>query len=341
MMPFPDESLSPKSCLIIGGGISGLIAGTVLQRSGINVTLLDKGRGIGGRLATRRISHPTHGTGVFDYGAQFFTVSDPSFQTWIDDWLQAGIVKIGSHSPTGAPRYRGVTSNRSIAQHLAQTLDVRTQTRAVSLTWASSGWIVQTVGGADFIADALLITSPVPQSLELLAHSAIPLPLDIKSRLEQITYQPCLALLALLEQPSLVPEPGGLPITDAALAWIACHPKTGISPHGNAVTLQAMPEFSRAHWDDDPAAVAEILLQAAAPWLGSAVVDYQLHRWRYSQPQSWFGATHLALRSPGPLLFAGDAFAAGRPAKASLNLENAARSGLATAHDLLQTMAER
>ena len=75
-----DEIAKQKRCLIIGGGISGLIAATVLRRTGINATILDKGRGVGGRLATRRISHPSYGEGTFDYGAQYFTVSNSIFQ---------------------------------------------------------------------------------------------------------------------------------------------------------------------------------------------------------------------------------------------------------------------
>ena len=43
------ESSTMPSCLVIGGGISGLIAARVLQHRGIKVTVLDKGRGIGGR----------------------------------------------------------------------------------------------------------------------------------------------------------------------------------------------------------------------------------------------------------------------------------------------------
>ena len=65
------------SCLIIGGGISGLIAATELKRNNFEVTILDKGRGIGGRLATRRIKHSVDIEGIFDYGAQHFTVNNP------------------------------------------------------------------------------------------------------------------------------------------------------------------------------------------------------------------------------------------------------------------------
>lgn len=52
-------------CLIVGAGISGLLAGITLAAEGLRVCILEKGRGLGGRMATRR-----NGSAVFDHGAQ-------------------------------------------------------------------------------------------------------------------------------------------------------------------------------------------------------------------------------------------------------------------------------
>ena len=54
--------------LIIGAGLAGLMAANSLKEQGWQVTLVDKGRSVGGRLATRRI-----GPGRADHGTQFFT----------------------------------------------------------------------------------------------------------------------------------------------------------------------------------------------------------------------------------------------------------------------------
>ena len=50
-------------CLIVGAGLAGLVATGSLQRRGFTVLVLDKGRGVGGRLATRSFEG-----GRFDYG---------------------------------------------------------------------------------------------------------------------------------------------------------------------------------------------------------------------------------------------------------------------------------
>ena len=42
---------------IIGAGISGLACARQLVKAGVSVVVFDKGRGIGGRVATRRAGH--------------------------------------------------------------------------------------------------------------------------------------------------------------------------------------------------------------------------------------------------------------------------------------------
>ena len=39
---------------VIGAGMSGIACARALQAEGVPVRLIDKGRGIGGRMATRR-----------------------------------------------------------------------------------------------------------------------------------------------------------------------------------------------------------------------------------------------------------------------------------------------
>jgi renalase len=312
--------------------MAGLIAGTVLQRNGMAVTILDKGRGIGGRLATRRIVHPVAGAGVFDYGMQAFSVSAPQFQLWVDEWLEGGIVdRWDLPNPAGMTSYRGKQSSRSIAQHLAQDLDVRTQTQVVEVIWASSTWTVRAANGDRFQADNLLITAPIPQTLALLDNSAIDLPAALRNRLAAVVYQPCIAVLASLDTPSTIPAPGGLRLDDPALAWIACNQQKGTSPLP-AVTLQATPAFSQTHWESDKEAIAKILLDRAASWLGANVIASQVHHWRYSQPQTYYGESFAAIDTPGLLVLAGDAFAPTQQSTdISLHLERAVLSGLAAA----------
>ena len=59
--------------LIIGGGLAGLTAATILTEKGKIAIVLDKGRGPGGRMSTRRM-----GEARCDHGAQFFPLVSKS-----------------------------------------------------------------------------------------------------------------------------------------------------------------------------------------------------------------------------------------------------------------------
>ena len=74
--------------IIVGAGLAGLMAAQSCVQAGHNVIVFDKGRSVGGRLATRRID-----SAVLDHGAQFFTVRDAAFQIHVDTWFSAGVVR--------------------------------------------------------------------------------------------------------------------------------------------------------------------------------------------------------------------------------------------------------
>ena len=68
---------SHADVIVIGAGVSGLLAAARCATASSRVVVFDKGRGVGGRLATRRTD-----SGVFDHGAQFFTARDPNSVCW-------------------------------------------------------------------------------------------------------------------------------------------------------------------------------------------------------------------------------------------------------------------
>ena len=325
-----NRQITNSDCIVIGGGITGLIIATILQRRGIKVTVLDKGRDIGGRLATRRIAQEGSIEGVFDYGTQYFSVKSPQFQVWVDDWLEHNVIKEwcqGFAKADGTPCYCGINGNRGIAKYLAKNLNVRTNTKAIKVSYDKK-WLVKTESDQQYQGDMLVMTSPVPQSLSLLDTSLIPLPLEIRFSLEEIEYDRCIAVLALLEKPSSIPPPGGISLEDDSLVWLADNHQKGISPNGYAVTLHATPKFSDYYWNLDDAEIVYKLVTAAADYLDSPVIQYQVHRWRYSLPKTFYSESCLTLLEL-PLVMAGDAFVAP-------TIEGTVMSGIAAGESISQ-----
>ncbi len=324
-------------CLIIGAGMTGLTAGRVLQSHGLNVAVFDKGRGVGGRLATRWSDNERGERALYDHGAQFFTVRDAAFQTQVDEWLASGLVKewsrgfadaSGQPQPDGHPRYCAVNGMNSLARDLAQGLAVRTNTQVASISPQENGWCVTMTSGAKHTAASLLLTPPVEQSLALLDAGATMLADETRAALERISYDPCFAVLVELEAPSRLPEPGAVQLRGEPLAWIGDNHRKGISPGAFTLTLHAGPEFTREHWDAPHELIAQKLLHKAKDWLRAPVKRWQVHRWRYSQPVVTHPEAYLFTEEPATLVFAGDAFGAPR-------IEGAFLSGRAAAQVLL------
>lgn len=314
-----------NTCLIVGAGMAGITAARVLQNQGWRVQIADKGRNVGGRMATRR-----QGQLVFDHGAQFFTTRSPEFRREVAQWAAEGWVAPWFGDP-GHQRYRSTNGMNGLAARLARPLDIQRGVTVREIAPARGAWAAWSDQQEPFYADAVIVTAPVPQAVLILHRLLTP---EIQTELAAVSYDPCLALLVPLTHASGVPDPGYIRCDrDAAgpLAVISDNTKKGISDGPAAVTIHSTAEFARAHWDTAPEATAALMLEAARPYLGSEppAAGWQLHRWRYSQPVTPFPDACRVLE-PGlaPLVLAGDAFGGPR-------VEGAYLSGLAAARRIL------
>lgn len=330
-----------NSCIVVGAGLSGLLAARRLQKAGVPTLILEAAEYVGGRLATTTLSLPQGGAAWFDHGAQFFTVRDERFRALVAAWHAAGIVRQwsdGFATPDGTtyrdgyPRYRGHPHMAAIARHLASNLDVQTGMTVSSIRF-DNGWLVACVSGATLACDALILTPPVPQSLALLDRRTVTLPEPIQRTLSSFEYEPCLALLLALDGKPAIPEPGGMWPAGPRIAWLADNQRKGISPTP-AVTIHGSTEFSNAYFHAPEEEIVELLLEEAAPWLGQDVLAHKLVRWPHSIPRQIYPQPFYLCRAPGLLAFAGDAFAGPR-------VEGAALSGLAAAEAVLAAVRDQ
>lgn len=318
-----------RSCLIIGAGLSGLVAARTLQEAGVRVTVLEKEEKVGGRMRTDLVEE-----GVFDHGAQFFTVRSSRFEEMVGAWISAGVAEEwtrgfadvnGEHKEDGFPRYKGTRGMTAIAEHLAEGLHVLTGVEATELR-RDRNWEVVARSYAHS-ADALVITAPAPSALTLVDNNRIVLPPEARDDLESIGYEPCIAVMALLNGPGAVPEPGGVQIGGDPLFWIADNRKKGIS-EVPALTIHAGSEFSREHAHTEDARVAHLLLEQAKDYVGAGVRATAVYHWEHSMPTSPHQEPFVYVEGPPHLVFCGDAYAGPK-------VEGAVLSGIAAAEKLL------
>lgn len=333
--------------VIVGAGLAGLVAARRLADAGRSVVVLEAAPVVGGRLATWR-----RGSLVADHGAQFFTVRSPTFGSFVQRLVEAGVVSEwcrGFNEVDGYPRYRVEGGMDRLALHLADGLDVRCGVAVQSVARRGSpgdsgqasgaqadsgqgdrghaaggrGYRIGLADGGWLESGRVLLTPPVPLLLPLLAAGAI----SLDPELAAIAYHRVLALLVGLDGPSSVPDPGARQLQDGPFSFVADNRQKGVS-EGVVVTLHAGHAVSAQHWDQDDGSLQALLLGWAEPWLGGqkrTVVE--LVRWPHSGPlRPWPEA--VAKVATG-LLIAGDAFAGPK-------VEGAFLSGWAAAEALQQ-----
>ncbi len=336
----PSGSTDEAPTLIIGAGLAGLVAAQRLSEAGRRVIVVDKGRSVGGRLATRRL-----GNGVLDHGAQFFTTRSPEFTAAVAGWTEAGITSEwcrGFSENDGYPRYRTNGGMNRLAKHLASSLDpqlvrIVTRVRAQALLQMSDAWGVSYESGARDVDEvgSVIATPPVPQTIDLLVDGAARLDNGVTlDDLRSITYHQVIALLATVDgAPDFGPAGALQQPADPTFTFVADNEAKGISSE-RTITFHTAHALSAQLFDRADSDISEALVPLARAVLETAdpaarIVEYQIKKWRYAGPVEPRPERSLTIAcSPGPLVLAGDAFGGSK-------VEGAFLSGLDAADAVL------
>lgn len=334
------DEINTADVLIIGAGISGIMAARKLEAQGYSVTVFDKGRSVGGRLATRRV-----GPGLADHGAQFFTVREPAFQDMVNEWMKQDLVYEWSKGFSdgslmevtfdGHPRYAVHGGLNALAKYLAQDLkNVRTDMQIFTATCDETGWILQNQEGDLFLGKALIMTPPVPQTLKILSEGATLLNEAQESILREIDYAPCLTGLFWVEGRVTLPPPGAVQRKNSNISWIGDNQAKGISPKATIITVQANETYSGQMWNSPDDRIMNALRTDLQLYIhkDAKIKEEQLKRWRYSRPLSNYPERCMIVDNVVPLILAGDAFGGPR-------VEGAVLSGLAAADAMIQALS--
>jgi predicted NAD/FAD-dependent oxidoreductase len=302
--------------VIIGSGVAGLACGRTLAAAGFAPVVVDKGRGTGGRVATRRV-----GSMQFDHGAQYVTAQNPSFAALLSELHAGGAL---AEWPEEGDRscYVGRPGMSALAKALGVGLDIRQGVHVKGITKTHDGWVLQ-LGDSVLQTWRVVLTMPAPQVAGLLGVEH-PLVAD----LAPVQLAPCLTLMAAVTAPA--------PFTshqdrDDPLTWIALDNSKPNRPQGTALWVaQAGEDFSERHLEQDAPAIVKAMLPLLCDRLGvtaARVTHASAHRWRYARVTQAFDQPFLA-SADGTLHLGGD-WCIGP------TVEAAWESGTAIAHDIL------
>lgn len=307
-----------KSILIVGAGISGIIIGDKLNRAGFKVELVDKGNAIGGRLATKKIQDVSGKEAVFDFGAQHFTARDSRFIEYVNEWQQLGLVNEW-FKDAGGLRYKASGGMRDIALELAKKLTVMPKIKIEKLIYTDAQWNAIDQNNKTYRADIIVLTAPVPQSLDLLSRSQIEIEKTKFNALCKISYNKCIAGLITTSSTPDLGEFGYLKQGEGSISWVADNNVKGISAQPNKLTVHTSTRFSNKHWDAEKEELKSILINEIEDLLSVKVETIHLHKWRYSLVDKAYNISFEVLNEPNPIILAGDGFISGRIESAAIS----------------------
>jgi predicted NAD/FAD-dependent oxidoreductase len=270
--------------VVAGGGIAGIACASVLQARGITVEVRDRGRVIGGRMASRWIDGR-----IVDSGASYFTVTSPEFAEVVNDWTARGTARpwtrrmsvISGPNATltatepGPLRYAAPHGLRSLVADLASRAGVSV-TQSAPIARITPGPLVD---GEP--VDAVVLAMPDPQAIRHLDEAFT----EERALVADRSWSPALALLAGWSHRCWTPMDGAFVHDDDTIEWIA---DDGRRRGDNAPVLVAHSTagFARPRLAE-PAAAGPALIESLRRLL--AVPEQPrwvyVQRWTFARPQ--------------------------------------------------------
>ncbi len=275
---------------VIGAGLAGVAAARILADHNHDVVIVEKSRGPGGRMASRRRDETR-----FDHGAQYFTARDPRMLQHLESWQRDGIVEqwpqrvveIDGDVVTEKPahqRWRGKHGMNALTKALAGDLHVYTQCRVTDIRRDADQWYLDvdsagaTRPGGGF--DVVIVSAPAPQAALLLDGPAPAL----AERAASVDFSPTWAVM--LQTHAVADDHWqGAFVANSPVAWIGN--RVGERDASVQWVIHASESWSAANLEADAAMVASTLAEAFERLTGLQVnTDSAVaHRWRYARVQ--------------------------------------------------------
>ena len=295
---------------IVGAGISGLICAQELQQSGYRVVLIEKSRGLGGRVTTRRLQDT-----CADRGLSYLSPQGELTTRFVEVLKAQNIVTVWTDTVhelradsqliavKGSILYIAPNGMSAIARFLAKDSEIQLNKRVIGLSLNDDCWHLQLQDSDAVMAKAVVVAIPAPQALTLLESFAAP---EVRNSLQKVEFSACVSVIAgYPANAALPPWQAVTVIDDDTLAWISNDSSKRPSMRSPVFVFHSTAKFAQNYIDaEDLEPVGQQILNKAAklfPELAKA--DWlQCDRWRYAFATKPLVDNYLNFDTPNSLI---------------------------------------
>uniref|UniRef100_UPI00398EFCD6 LOW QUALITY PROTEIN: renalase n=1 Tax=Pristiophorus japonicus TaxID=55135 RepID=UPI00398EFCD6 len=286
--------------LIVGAGLTGSLCASLFRRelsSKLQVMVWDKARGAGGRMNTSRSPHDPNCTA--DLGAQYITVTPyyaEKHQSFYEELLSRSILKPllslveGMAPKEGTCNYVAPQGISSIVKHYLADSDVLYDRHVTHINLKEGKLEVYSKSGPSEMFDAVVLTMPVPQTLQLQGHIETFINESQRQRLEAASYSSRFALALFYKAGTQigVPWAANYITNNPCIRFISIDSKKRSleSPEvGPSIVVHTTVQFGLKMLHKDKEEVEPLILdqlRQVLPGLPRST-STKCHKWRYSQ----------------------------------------------------------
>jgi renalase len=281
---------------VIGAGMAGVTVARALSTRA-DISVFEKSRGVGGRMATRRIDEVS-----FDHGAQYFTIRSDRFRDALKIAQADGVFlswngEVASLSSDGGsqrfqpatPRYVGVPSMNAGLKAMSIGLDIRLDGRVANITGEPGRWFLHVADQREGPFDWIVATAPAPQSAAVLPagfahHDAI----------GEVVMNACFTMMIRLKDDGSLPFAAAR-IDDPAIEWISRNNTKPGRLKAPCLVVNTNSIWADANIDEPLDTIRQKMIEAVRGYIPLAPAEADsaiIHRWRYANVQRPAGSNY-------------------------------------------------
>ncbi|MAV95797.1 MAG: hypothetical protein CMG06_01450 [Candidatus Marinimicrobia bacterium] len=289
------ESKMIFDTIIVGAGMSGSYLSFVLKNTTKNILIIDKSRGVGGRMSTKPI-----GEDIVDYGCQYIKPKTDECSALTKSLEELGLVN-EIEIKKGEKVYISPFGMNKIPQYLSRGVSVVTNEKVEKINYQNKLWEIDT-GSISLTSRTLVLTMPLPQVEELMVRCNIKI-----DQLPNVEYSSFYTSTFVSNVHHLEEIIG----SDDTFSWICNNKKKGLRNLNNVFTVNTSKIITRRLIEkEDPERKGFIAGKINEAGFNS-IVKLNIHFWKYAFSSNQNNIDYIFNSDTG-LGICGDSFSVGR-----------------------------